>query len=131
MNVRGADGGEHDVAPARRPADGVRGALRERAEELEVALAALVLVEGHVRLDRDALSRVPDVRVAARDEREPVALGLPGKVRHGICARDGLERWLGATECAAPLSSTTSTGKSFSRTRKISRLQKMDFFVLV
>ena len=63
--ARGADGGEDDVAAARRPADGVGRAPGERAEELEVALGALVLVEGHVRLDRDAWPWVADVRVAA------------------------------------------------------------------
>ena len=51
-----------------------------RTQQFEVVLRTIEYVKAHIRLDRDALAWITQVRVAAGHNGEALALGLPGKV---------------------------------------------------
>ena len=62
--ARGPDSREHDMPTTRRPAHRVACPSGEGLEQLEVALAALMLVEADIGLDSDTRARVAEVGIA-------------------------------------------------------------------
>ena len=62
--ARGPDSREHDMPPTRRPAHRVARPSGKSLEQLEVAFAALMLVEADIGLDSDTRTRVAEVGIA-------------------------------------------------------------------
>ena len=55
-----------------------------RTQQFEVVLRTIEHVKAYVRLDRDALARITQVRIATGHDGEALALGLPGKVSYRV-----------------------------------------------
>lgn len=79
-------------------------------EKLEVVLDAVKLVETYVCLDGNARTRVAEVGIVARNDRETFAIRFPRELGDGVCGTKDVNVVSRSSRRALPLSSTTSTG---------------------